>query len=166
MAISPSTNLRIAHLEELLEIEYEKLGAFEQELAITSSAPAKFELRQRIKRELLPSLRTHETEYAELLAQRTDPTRIPPQQAEASIIEVRQAVEHIQALPVAQSQELTRLLTDVRQKLDEPGKTAAAKLKVALPIIPLVASYEMELDTENALRTAWRGLKKLFGGKV
>ena len=45
---------RIGQLEELLELEYEKLGDFQKELAITSSAPAKFELRQRLKREVLP----------------------------------------------------------------------------------------------------------------
>jgi len=161
-----STNLRIEHLEELLEIEYEKLAEFEKELAITSSAPQKFELRQRLKREVLPNLRSHEVEYAQLLAQRSDIASISPQQAETSIVEVQRAFTRIEQLPAPLPEDLTRLLTEVRDKLNEPGKTAAAKLKVTLPIIPLIASYEMELDTENLLTNAWRGIRKLFGGKV
>lgn len=50
---------------------------------------------------------------------------------------------------------MSALLRDLRQKLDEPGKTAAAKLKVTLPIIQLLASYEMEVDTENLLTGIW-----------
>jgi hypothetical protein len=161
-----SANLRIKHLEELLEIEYEKLSEFEKELAITASPAQKFELRQRLKREVLPDLRKHEVEYAQLLAQRTDPASIPPQQAEAALAEIQHAVEHIAQLPTAPPEEVKQLLTEVRKKLDDPGKAAAAKLKVTLPIIPLIASYEMEIDTEGFLTQAWRGLKSLFGGKV
>ncbi len=158
--------VRIGQLEGLLEIEYEKLGAFEKELALTASAPAKFELQQRIKRELLPDIRKHELEYAELLAEQTDPASVPPQKAEASVAEVWRALDHIENLPAPLPGELTRLLGEIREKLQEPGKSAAAKLKVSLPIIPLIASYEMELDTEGFLRQAWRGVKRLFGGKV
>lgn len=166
MRTNSSASLRIKHLEELLEIEYEKLGEFEKELAITSSAPQKFELRQRLKREVLPDLRKHEVEYAQLLAQHADPASIPPQQAEAALAEVRHAVEHIEQLPAAPPNEVKQLLTDVRKKLDDPGKAAAAKLKVTLPLIPLIVSYEMELDTEGFLTQAWRSLKSLFGGRV
>ena len=166
MQPSFAASRRISQLEEVLEIEYAKLAEFEKELAITASAEQKFALRQRLKRELLPSLREHEVEYAQLLAQQADPASIPPHKAEASVAEVQRAVEHIQNLPAPLPDELTRLLSYGREKLQEPGKAAAAKLKVTLPIIPLIASYEMELDTENLLTQAWRGVKALFGGKV
>jgi len=41
-------------------------------------------------------------------------------------------------------------------------KAAAAKLKVSLPIIPLIASYEMEMDTEAVVVNVWRRIKSLF----
>jgi hypothetical protein len=44
----------------------------------------------------------------------------------------------------------------------ENGKSAAAKLKVALPIMPLIASYELELDTENFVLRSWRSIRSLF----
>jgi hypothetical protein len=158
---------RIRDLEELLEIEYEKVNDFQKELAITSSAAAKFELRQRLKREVLPDVRKHEVEYAELLAHSTDLASVPAEQAEATTAELVHALERVQSLPDPnRPEEITRLLTDIRRKLDDPGKVAAAKLKVALPIIPLIASYEMEMDTEAVLINVWRRIKSLFGAKV
>lgn len=158
---------RIRDLEKLLEIEYEKLSEFQKELTINSSAAAKFELQQRLKREVLPDIRKHEVEYAGLLADEADPALIPAAQAEQAVVEVLQAVQHIEHLPdTSHSQEIARLMTEVKEKLQQPGKSAAAKLKVAVPIIPLIVSYEMELDTEALLTNAWRGVKRLFGGKV
>ena len=61
-----SDHQRLAGLEGLLELLYEKLGVFEQELIVTASTPAKFELKQRIKREIMPSIRQYEAEYWEL----------------------------------------------------------------------------------------------------
>ncbi|MCL2934306.1 MAG: hypothetical protein MGG11_19285 [Trichodesmium sp. MAG_R03] len=45
---------RLADLEDLLELQHEKLGEFEKDLALNASITAKFELKQRIKREILP----------------------------------------------------------------------------------------------------------------
>ena len=150
-----------------MEIEYEKLNEFQKEIAITASAPTKFELRQRLKREVLPDIRMHVVEYAELLAEGANPVLIPEADAEKVLVEVVQAVEHIErASPADRSDELTRLLTDIREKLDDPGKAAAAKLKIALPIIPLIASYELEMDTEAFMVKAWRRVKSLFGGRA
>jgi hypothetical protein len=106
-------------------------------------------------------------EYAELLAHSTDLASVPAEQAEATTAELVHALERVQSLPDPnRPEEITRLLTDIRRKLDDPGKVAAAKLKVALPIIPLIASYEMEMDTEAVLINVWRRIKSLFGAKV
>lgn len=158
---------RIRDLEELLEIEYAKVNDFQKELAITASAAAKFELRQRLKRDVLPDIRKHEVEYAELLAESTNVASVPAEQAEATTAELAHAVEYVKSLPDPnRPEEITRLLADIRRKLDDPGKVAAAKLKVTLPIIPLIVSYEMEMDTEGVLASVWRRMKSLFGAKV
>jgi len=57
---------------------------------------------------------------------------------------------------------MLNLLEEIKQKLNEPGKSAAAKLKVTLPIIPMVASYDLELDTENFLVNVWHKTRDLF----
>jgi hypothetical protein len=167
MTVNRKDSQRISALEGLLEIEYEKLNDFQKELAITSSAAAKFELRQRLKREILPDIRKHEVEYAELLADSADLVCVPAEQAEATTAELVHAVEHVQSLPDPnRPEEITRLLADIRRKLDDPGKVAAAKLKVTLPIIPLIVSYEMQMDTEGVLVSVWRRMKSLFGANV
>ena len=55
---------------------------------------------------------------------------------------------------------------EIRKIVDDREKTAAAKRKVALPIILLLVSCEMELDTEIALQSVWKQLRTLFRSKV
>lgn len=167
MTANPIKRQRMEALEDVLEIEYAKLGEFQRVLAISASAPEKFQLRETIKREVLPDIRKYEMEYAALLADHTDLDSVAPAEAENVAAELVQAVKHVQSLPDPnRPEEISRLLVDIQRKLDEPGKVAAAKLKVSLPIIPLIASYEMEIDTEGMLVTAWRRVKSLFGGKA
>ena len=40
--------------------------------------------------------------------------------------------------------------------------SAAAKLKFVLPIVPLLAYYDLELDTENFVLRSWRAIRSLF----
>ncbi|HIK05505.1 MAG TPA: hypothetical protein IGS40_12470 [Trichormus sp. M33_DOE_039] len=154
---------RLDSLEEILEIEYEKLGYFQKEIATTANATVKFELKQRIKREIIPDIRSHECEYGELLDQEADTTVISNVDAEHTLADVVQAVENLEVQrSESYPEELLRLLREIREKLDEPGKTAAAKLKVVLPIVPLLASYELEMDTEAMMSRAWQQVKFLF----
>ena len=167
MTLFPVKRERMVHLDELLEIEYEKLAEFQKELAISASANAKFELRQRLKREVLPAIRSYEAEYAGLLAGVADVDSIPDDEAAAVTTELVQAVQCVESLPDSnRPDEITKALAEIKQKLDEPGKVAAARLKVSLPIIPLIASYEMEMNTEASLTVLWRRIKSLFGGET
>ncbi|MGB3512447.1 MAG: hypothetical protein WBA93_25055 [Microcoleaceae cyanobacterium] len=86
---------RLARLEETLEIEYEKLDEFEKELVLLAAATQKFELKQRIKRDVLPSIHRHEAEYLDLLNQEADSFQIPEQQASQAIAEVTPHVANI-----------------------------------------------------------------------
>ncbi len=151
---------RIKHLEDQLEILYDMRHAFERDLLISTSTGQKFELRQRLKRDVLPNLRSTEKEYAELLAKVVEPDQLTETESLALIEDVQEAVvSHERANSGAKSEELLQLLTEIRAKLDEPGKAAAAKLKVALPLIPLIASYELELDTEAFLTQVWQRVR-------
>jgi hypothetical protein len=115
MPLDPVKQQRIRALEELLEIEYEKLSDFQKVLAITSSVPEKFDLKQRLKREVLPDIRKHEIEYAELLADTTELASVPAQEAEVVEAELVHAVQRVESLPdPSRPEEITRLLTDIR----------------------------------------------------
>jgi hypothetical protein len=92
---------------------------------------------------------------------------IPDDEAAAVTTELVQAVQCVENLPDSnRPDEITKALAEIKQKLDVPGKVAAAKLKVSLPIIPLIASYEMEMNTEATLTVLWRRIKSLFGGEI
>ena len=155
-----SDRQRLAHLKNLLELLYEKLGEFEQELIITANIPAKFELKQKIKREILPDIRRYEAEYWELYPIET--IIISNEEAETQLAEVEKAVQSIERIPQTKYPlELIPLLQDIRSKLNEGDKAASAKLKVTLPLIPLLASYELEMDTEGFMYKTWNAIKRL-----
>ncbi len=147
---------RLINLEEVLEIEYEKLGVFEREIVITASAQQKFELTQRIKRDLIPSIRQHQTEYTEIICQDLESTVITEIDAINVLDQVYLIVQKLQNHQLINQQDkLIEMLTNIQNKLDDPGKAATAKLKIALPIIPALASYEMDLDTEAFIVKIW-----------
>ena len=154
---------RLKEVEELLDIQYEKLFELEKALETADGATQRVVIRQHIKREITPSLRQREQEYAELLAAGVQVESIPEEEADVIVAELVEATSNTEANTGSSAPgEMLELLQQIKQKLDEPGKTAAAKLKVALPIIPLISSYELELDTENFVTTVWRKAKGLF----
>lgn len=154
---------RLADLEDILELLYEKLGVFEQELIIAANTPSKFELKQRIKREILPDLRRYEMEYWDLYPSET--ITISEEEATTQIIQVEQALESIENIAHAEYPPgLVSLLQEIQAKLENLSKPASAKLKVALPLIPAIASYELEMETEGAMFKAWKSIKKLVRG--
>lgn len=155
-----SDRQRLVDLNRNLEVLYEKLGEFEQELIISASPPTKFELKQRIKREILPDLRRYEAEYWELYPQ--EAILISDEEAATQLVKVEQAVGAIERIPQANyPPELIPLLQEIRTKLDEGDKAASAKLKIALPLIPAIASYELEMDTEGFMYKAWKSIKAM-----
>ncbi len=158
---------RIRALEKILDIEYDKRSQYEEQIALCARTPNAIELRQRFKREVLPDIQRYEKEYADLLARRVNLHQIPAGEAEKSLADVTHAIDGLdrhssQALP----DEGSSLLVEIRKIVDDREKTAAAKLKVALPIILLLVSCEMELDTEIALQSVWKQLRTLFRSKV
>ena len=155
-----SDRQRLAYLEDILELLYEKLGEFEQELIISSSKPAKFELKQRIKREILPNIRRYEAEYWELYPK--EAIIISDEEAASQLVKVEQAVESIDRISLTfYPPELIPLLQDIRAELEEQNKAASAKLKVVLPLIPMIASYELEIETEGLMYKTWESIKRL-----
>lgn len=150
---------RLNDIKEILEILYERLSHFQKDLAFSSSEPAKFELKQRIKREILPDIRKYETEYWELYPQ--EAIIISEQEAATQLVKVEQAVASIEEISSdIYSSELISLLHEIRDKLNEPDKAASAKLKVVLPLIPAIASYELEMETKGLMHKAWEIIRR------
>lgn len=154
---------RFRQLEEQLDIEYEKLHEFEKAISLADGLSQKIALRQQIKRDLVPRLRKLEREYAELLVSGVQAKQIPDVEAEQLVTELTAVVVEVEqgkhgSVPL----EMVPLLAEILDKLNEPDKSASAKLKVSLPIIPLICSYELDLDTEGVVTQVWRKARDFF----
>ncbi|MFN7414600.1 MAG: hypothetical protein ACK5RT_11970 [Dolichospermum sp.] len=155
-----SDRQRLVDLKELLDLLYEKLGEFQKELIVNSHPPAKFELKQRIKREILSSIRQYEAEYWDIYPK--EAIIISDEEATTQLVHLEQAVESIERGSSSEyPSQLIPLLQDIRTKLNDLDKTASAKLKVTLPLIPAIASYELEMDTEGLMYRTWKAIQRL-----
>lgn len=151
---------RLNDLKDILDLLYEQLGEFEKELLTNSHRPAKFEMKQRIKREILPAIRKYETEYWELYP--LEATIISEEEAEIQLVKVEQAVVSIEQISSSTyPSELVSLLQEIRDKLQKQDKAASAKLKVVLPLIPAIVSYELEMETQGLMYKTWEKIKRI-----
>jgi len=154
---------RLANLEKILNLLYEQLAEAEKHLIVTNDIFAKTSIQQRIRYQVLPELRRYESEYWALLAQETGSYRLEEGEARNAIVEVVPKVELIENKANRNyPDELMQLLQKIIDKLNEPGIPATAKVKLALPLIPGIFSYEVELDTESELRRAFHPIMRLF----
>lgn len=155
---------RISHIEELLDIQYEKLNDLEKGLALQGPGVSQTALKQQIKRDVRPEISRLESELATLLAD-TDLADDGNLEVEAQAIcdETAATVDVLVGQNKnASSKEVLEKLEQIQSALNAPGKSAAAKLKVSLPIIPLISSYELELDTESTLKQVWDRVRSFF----
>ena len=155
-----SEQARLNDLENILGLLYDKLGEFEKELVISSSKPVNFELKHRIKQEILPNIRKYEIEYWQLYPQES--ITISDEEAETQLVKVEEAVTSIERIPYSTyPQRLISLLQEIRDNLSEE-KAASAKLKMVIPLIPVIASYEIEMETEGLMYQAWKKIKEVI----
>jgi hypothetical protein len=157
---------RLADLEELLETNYQKLAKFQNRLDRTASVREEFDIEGDIPK-IRKAIRDYEAEYWEVLAQEARTCTVEEGDASDAIVEVVRTVELIERKPSANyPEDFMQLLLEIRDKLNQPGQAAAAKAKLAFNFIPGVLWYEVELDTENALRRVKEPIKRLFRGAI
>lgn len=157
----------LLHLESLLKIQYDKLFEHQKEVSFATSADERIARRLRIKHEILPELLKLEVDYGEALAIAVNPDDLPAEQADSLLDKLTKATKRLdQTLPDTASDEVREKLDEVIVLLDKPGRSASAKFKVLLPIVPFLLIYELELDTENTLKDIWRSVKKLVRSKL
>jgi hypothetical protein len=154
---------RLTDLEKNLELRYETLGEAEKDLAMTTDTFEITRIKQRIRERVLPDIRKYEAEYWEVLVQEARTCAVEEVEAQNAIGEIIPEVEVIANQPSANyAYEFMQLLLEIRDKLNQQELPAAAKLKAALPLVPGILSYEVELDTESSLRRAVQPIRRLF----
>jgi hypothetical protein len=151
---------RLADLEELIETNYQKLAKFQSRLDRTASVREEFDIEGDIPK-IRKAIRSYEAEYWNLLAQEARIYEVEENEANRAIVEVQaQVLQVIESQPNL-NDELMQKLQVILGKLNESETPVAAKAMLALPLIPGILSYEVELDTENLLRRAFDPIKNL-----
>jgi len=115
-------------------------------------------------------LRLNQTQLATVqsILEVIEANRVPQNELQETLNAVQQALLEIRqkesGLYDSQLVSETKSLSEV---VDDPKLDVNHKLKVSIPIIPLILSYETEVELKSGLtlKKAWEGLKARMGGE-
>jgi hypothetical protein len=162
------TKDRLLQLETHLELLRQQQAALERESLLTTGLP-KTQAEQRLRLEIKPKIEEYEKEYWQILANQANSLQISEKESEVAVAEIVENVRQIEtSQPTPYSDEILHILQAIRDKLDIPGTTAAAKLKGVISSIPpfIGLSYEAEIDTENFFRTHFPTFTNVIKGAI
>lgn len=154
---------RLSELEEIIDLLYEKLSIFQKELITSSSPLIQFELKQRIQKEIIPNIRSYEAEYWRNYPE--EEINLSEDESKTQLVRIESAITSLSNINKSElPPQMISLLQNLQMKLTE-DKIASAKLKLAIPIIPMIVSYELEIETEGYMYKTWMTLKRLIRRK-
>lgn len=149
---------RLANVESNLRGWYDQLAGQEKALRLAEEAE-RVRLQQRVD-ETWTKIRKVEGEYARLLSQVVRRQDLPEAEAEVVVAELVEEVELLQS--GGQPDNVTALLQEILAERQKPSAPASAKLKVAIPIIPKLVSYELEGDTASIVKQLFPTFVKVY----
>ncbi len=152
---------KIHQLEEQIASLEETLHNFELELIDAYHHAQKSSLKKDIH-EKKEQLKTKNSEYAAFLSGAVE---------DDLINDGATAIwKEIESLIVYQSKDVSKEMQEklniILHEIQVPNKSANAKLKIALPIIPMLVNYELELDAGNFLGELWGRVRGLLNKKT
>jgi hypothetical protein len=151
---------RLATIQNNLTMLYEQLAGKEQARLLAEEAE-KVRIQQQISL-LWKDIRRYEHDYTMTLSQQVKRQALPEPIAETITAEL---VDELEILtPLAQGDEIKPLLQQILAELQKPGSPASAKLKVAIPLIPNIVTYELEGDTESVVKRLFPTFVKAYEG--
>ena len=156
--------IRIQQLADNIHQDLKLLKEYEDELRFTSDPRLKGKYEREIQRQR-ESLAGNQKEYddsLQSLQQVIDTHPVPEPVIQETLDAVSQIFSEITATESGRFD--SRLITDVAvasEVVDDPKLDVGHKLKVSIPIIPLILSYEGEIDLKSGLnlKKAWQKLK-------
>ena len=153
---------RTSQLQTQLKMLYDQLDGFEM-AKVTSRDEDKVMLQQRIDLKW-KEIREKDGDYVRSLAQQVKKQDLP----EPIAIEIVGELVDELVLIQPKTDEMRSMLQQILAELQKPGVPAAAKLKVAIPLVPGFVAIELEGDAESVVRRlfptfvrAYEGMKTL-----
>lgn len=153
---------RTSQLQTQLKMLYDQLDGFEM-AKVTSRDEDKVLLQQRIDLKW-KEIREKDGDYVRSLAQQVKKQDLPEPIAIEIVGELVDELEMMEP----KTDEMQSMLQQILAELQKPGVPAAAKLKVAIPLVPGFVAIELEGDAESVVRRlfptfvrAYEGMKTL-----
>ena len=162
------TSHRLSQIEKHLITLYRQKAALEQEALDYTGLP-KIRAGQQIENEVEPKIQEYEQERRQILATAAEQLEISEPEAEVVIGEIVTGVTQLEAQPLnPEFAEVLQIVQELRDKANQPGKSATLKLKGMIsPFPPFVGLFvEPEIDTENFWQQNFPTFTKLIKGAV
>ena len=135
--------VRLKQLEMLARLEHERIFGMEIDLSITSSEEKRIEIKQRIKRQIIPRLKGIEMEFCQVSLSLMS-------EEDAEIILLMSGI-----LEIIEASSSDNLLIN-------KNESAKEQLRVALPQIVIYACNEVEPGQPKKAIPVWHGYKSLI----
>jgi predicted nucleic acid-binding Zn-ribbon protein len=165
LGASPMFDDRLPQIEKLLKSRYRQYNEIEQDIVNNQNPMARAQSRQQLD-DLKPEIRRYEEEYLQTLQQEATRLTFDETDAQAVIDVVAKEVTRIESNSSAYPDELLQQVREIRAKLDEPGTSAALKIKPVISLLPpgIGLTIEGDLDIENFLRKNFPTFTRLLQG--
>ena len=151
---------RISDIQVGLTELYEQLAGEERAFRLAEEAD-KIRIQQKI-RLTWTRIRECDREYVQRLSQQVKRQDLPEPIAEIVVAELVDELEILE--PIEKRDDVRGMLQQILVELQKPGIPAAAKLKIAIPIIPNIVTYEIEGDTESVVRRLFPTFVRMYEG--
>ena len=149
---------RTSQLQTQLKMLYDQLDGLEM-AKVTSRDEDKVMLQQRIDLKW-KEIREKDGDYVRSLAQQVKKQDLP----EPIAIEIVGELVDELVLIQPKTDEMRLMLQQILTELQKPGVPAAAKLKVAIPLVPGFVAIELEGDAESVVRRLFPTFVRVYEG--
>ena len=147
---------RTSQLQTQLKMLYDQLDGLEM-AKVTSRDEDKVMLQQRIDLKW-KEIREKDGDYVRSLAQQVKKQDLP----EPIAIEIVGELVDELVLIQPKTDEMRSMLQQILTELQKPGVPAAAKLKLAIPLVPGFVAIELEGDMESVVRRLFSPLVRTY----
>ena len=142
---------RVKPIEFILKILYDQLDVAEEEAIKAQSRVSKLKYGQKNSDALLNDIRRYEERYVIELSHQIKRSDDLPEPIALTI--VGELVDELELMgPIAKTDEMRSMVQQILAELQKPGVPAAAKLKVAIPLVRGIVAIELEGDAESVVR--------------
>ena len=163
-------DIRTQQLADNIRQDLDLLKSFEDEMRYESNPRIMAKYRRDIERQR-DSLASNQKEYDEIIKNAQDiigSHPVPEKELQDTLNAVQLILSEIKDSKAGQySPQLVSEAEKVSGIVNDPKLDSNHKLKYSIPIIPLILSYEGEVELKGGLdlKRAWQGLKSWLQGK-